>query len=149
MPAAEEAPANRSSASNPSVGEVVGPARTTRRVVFISTGTPKPATRSISPSAVRKLFTRALGEAARDDEPRPELARAGELEDRLDRLLAGSIYEGAGVHDNKVRLAGVLRSLVAARDQTADQLLRVDLILRTAERGDPEALVHLRSVPMP
>ena len=36
----------------------------------------------------RELFTRTLGEAPRDNEPRPGLSQAVELEDGLDRLLA-------------------------------------------------------------
>ena len=64
---------------------------------------------------VRKLFSRALGQTPRDDEPRPELALGVELEDRLDRLLARGIYEGAGVNDNKISIAGIFYALVAAR----------------------------------
>ena len=96
-----------------------------------------------------ELFTRALGEAPSDDEPRPGLSQAVELEDGLDRLLARGLDESARVHDDKVGLTRIPCRLIAAGGQATDQLLRVHLILRAPERRDPKALVHLRSVPMP
>ena len=97
----------------------------------------------------RELFARTLGEATCDDEPRPMLSQAVELEDSFDRLLAAASDEGAGVHNDKVGLARILCRLVATDGQAASQLFRVDFILRATERRDPKALVHLRSLPMP
>ena len=116
--------------------------------IFISTGTPNPATRSISAERGRELLARALCKAAGHDEPGPLFAQPVELENGLDRLLACSLDERAGVDDDKVGPSRIRRRLEPARCQAADQLLRVDVILRAAERRDPKALAHLRSLPM-
>ena len=80
----------------------------------------------------------ALGETAGDDEgARPaRLLDARELEDGIDRLLAGPVDEGAGVDDEALRRPGGVRELMAGLTEHALHELGVDLVLRTAEGGE-------------
>src|SRR5262249_61158604 len=86
----------------------------------------------------------ALGEAARDDE-RPAgalLLQLRELQDRLDRLLARAVDEGAGVDDEALRVLGPLGEREPGLGQHAEHQLGVDLVLRTAERRQMD--LHFR-----
>ena len=77
-----------------------------------------------------------LGEAAGDDEgaARAALLQFGQLEDRVDRLLAGAIDEGARVDDDALGVLGVLGERKSGLGQHAEHELGIDLILRAAER---------------
>ena len=90
-----------------------GPRRSTRRSVRVPsgrrprvTGTPKPATRSTSGRAAASSVTVALGQASRHHQPGAGAAGGGELEDGVDRLLAGGLDEGAGVDHHQVGVLG-------------------------------------------
>ena len=52
------------------------------------------------------LVAVALREAAGDDDPGPGLAPVGQREDRVDRLLAGLLDEGARVDDDDIGVGG-------------------------------------------
>ena len=84
----------------------------------------------------------ALGHAAGDDEPGAVATQLGEGEHGVDRLLPGRLDEGARVDDDEVGGAGVVSGLHPVGEQRADQLVRVDLVLRAAQRLDVEALGH-------
>ena len=83
-----------------------------------------------------------LGHAAGDDQARSVGALFVEREDRVDRLTAGVVDEGAGVDHDEVGERGVVGGLHAVREQRADQLVGVDVVLRAAERLDVEPLGH-------
>jgi hypothetical protein len=84
-----------------------------------------------------QLVAIALGEAAGDHEaPAPAIFFVlRHLEDGVDRLLLCLVDEGAGVHDEHVRVSGVARQLVAGIPSKAEHHLGVDEVLGTAE-GD-------------
>ncbi len=71
----------------------------------------------------RQLLAGALGEASGHDEPGAAASHGVQLQDRLDRLLASGLDERTGVHHDEVGIAGIVRPLVAAGGQPADQLL--------------------------
>src|SRR5207245_7530593 len=77
----------------------------------------------------------ALGEAARDDEGTagPPLLQLRELEDRVDRFLARTVDEGAGVDDEALGVFGALRERKPGLGQHAEHQLGVHLVLRAAE----------------
>ena len=89
-----------------------------------------------------ELRARPLGEAPGDDQAGALAAGVRQREDRVDRLLAGLLDEGAGVDDHEVGVGGVVDRLHAVGQQLADQLVGVDLVLRAAERLDEEAAAH-------
>src|SRR5207249_1983004 len=77
----------------------------------------------------------ALGEAAGDDE-RPAgaaLLEPGELEDRVDRLLARAVDERAGVDDEALGVLGPLCQRESGFGQHAEHQLGIDLVLRAAQ----------------
>src|SRR5580698_1590753 len=57
------------------------------------------------------------------------------MEDRLDRLLAGRLDEGTGVHDDELGLSGVRGTAVTLRIEVALELVGVHLVL-----GAPQGL---------
>ena len=77
----------------------------------------------------------ALGEAAGHDESAagPLLLQLRELENRVDRLLAGAVDEGAGVDDEAFGVFGPLHEWKPGLGQHAEHQLGVDLVLRAAE----------------
>src|SRR5262245_944830 len=78
----------------------------------------------------------ALGEAAGDDEraARAALLQLGQLEDRVDRLLAGAVDEGARVDDDALGVFWGGRERKPGLGQHAEHELGIDLVLRAAER---------------
>ena len=83
----------------------------------------------------------ALGQAAGDDQraDRAALLLVGQLEDRVDRLLARARDERAGVHDRDVRVGEVLGDRAARERELPEHDLGVDLVLRAAERPEEDA----------
>ena len=63
----------------------------------------------------RQLVAVALGQASRHHQARPLVAGGGELENGVDRFLAGRLDEGAGVHHHELGVVGRRRGLVARR----------------------------------
>ena len=83
----------------------------------------------------------ALGQAARDDQraQAAALLLVGQLEDRVDRLLARARDERAGVHDRDVRVGQILGDRAARERELPEHDLGVDLVLRAAERPEEDA----------
>src|SRR3989449_8872150 len=77
----------------------------------------------------------ALSEAARDDEraAAPRLLEPRQLEDRVHRLLARTVDEGARVDDEALGLLGLGREGEAGLGEHAEHQLGVDLVLGAAE----------------
>ena len=83
----------------------------------------------------------ALREAAGDDELlRPGLLVLRHLEDGVDALFLGGVDERAGVDDDDVGALGRVDQRVAGGLDLAEHQLGVDLVLRTAERHEVDAL---------
>jgi hypothetical protein len=83
-----------------------------------------------------------FGHAAGDDEAGTVAALPVECEDRVDRLASRVVDECAGVHDDQVGKGSVVGGLHAVREERADQLVGIDVVLRAAERLDVEPLGH-------
>ena len=62
-----------------------------------------------------------------------------QFEDDLHRLGPGLFDEGAGVDHDDIGLLGCLRQAVTGLEEHGDQLLRVDLVLGTSERAQPDS----------
>src|SRR5262249_21938778 len=79
----------------------------------------------------------ALGEAAGDDERATGalFLELRELQDGVDRLLAGAVDEGARVDDEALGVLGPLGERESGLGQHAEHQLGVDLVLGTAEGG--------------
>src|SRR5205085_11374189 len=79
-----------------------------------------------------------LGETAGDDQGAAATValQLRQLQDRVDRLLARAIDERARVDDHALGVFDSLDERMAGRGETAEHQLRIDLILRTAERGE-------------
>ncbi len=92
-----------------------------------------------------ELVAVPLGHAARDDQARAGTTRAGELQHRLDRLLPGRLDERARVYDHEVGLLGARGGHEAVGLEQTGELVRVDLVLRAAERLQPVAALGHRS----
>src|SRR5207247_6945731 len=77
----------------------------------------------------------ALSEAARDDEraAAPRLLEPRQLEDRVHRLLARTVDEGARVDDEALGLLGLGREGEPGLGEHAEHQLGVDLVLGAAE----------------
>ena len=90
-----------------------------------------------------QLVAVALGHAAGDDEAGTVAPALVERQHGVDRLLPGGLDEGARVDDDEVGVIGLVDRLQSVGEQRADQLVRVDLVLRTAQRLDVEALGHV------
>ena len=86
----------------------------------------------------------ALGEAAGDDQLGPDRLALGQGEHDVDRLAAGVLDEGARVDDHQVGALGRVGRHQAVGQHGACQLVRVHLVLRTAQRLDPEGTGHRR-----
>ena len=65
----------------------------------------------------------------------------GSLEDRIDRLLLGRFDEAAGVDDQCLGLAGILRQLVPAGLEQPHHDLAVNQVLRAAQANESD--LHL------
>src|SRR5207302_757089 len=63
----------------------------------------------------------------------PALLELGELEDRVDGLLARSIDEGAGVDDEALGVLGALGERKAGLGEHPEHQLGIHLVLRTAK----------------
>jgi len=90
----------------------------------------------------RQLGAIALGHAAGDHEPGAVATALGEGEHRVDRLLAGRLDERTRVDDDEIGGPGVVGGDHPVGQQRANELVRIDLVLRTAQRLDVEALGH-------
>ena len=92
----------------------------------------------------------ALREAAHDEEPfdAPGLLGRRRAQDHVDRLLLGVADEAAGVdhYHTGIRTVAVRRDGIARRSQLRHQVLRVDRILRAAERYDVDLLHPVRLI---
>ena len=89
-----------------------------------------------------QLVAVALGHAAGDHQAGAVATLVVEREDRVDRLATGLVDERAGVHHDEVGERGVVGRFHAVREQRADQLVGIDVVLRAAERLDVEPLGH-------
>ncbi len=87
---------------------------------------------------LQDLAAIALGEAAGDDQRAagPALLELGQRENRVHGFFARAIDEGARVDDEAFRLLGALDDRMAGGGETAEHQLGVDLVLRTAQRGE-------------
>ena len=94
-----------------------------------------------------QLVAVALGHAPGDHQAGAGRTPVGEVEDGVDRLLAGGLDEGAGVDHHQVGVLGALGRLVAVRRQGAGQLVRVDLVLRAAQGLQPVMPGHRDNLP--
>src|SRR4030095_2570441 len=73
--------------------------------------------------------------AGNDERPaRAVLLQLRQLEDRVDRFLAGAVDEGARVDDDALGVLGRRRERKAGLGQHAEHELGIDLVLRAAER---------------
>ena len=83
---------------------------------------------------VRDLVAVAFGHAAGDDQLGALTTLVAQAQDRVDRLLAGLVDEGARVDDDDVGLVGRIDRRQAVGSETTLELVGVDLVLRAAER---------------
>ena len=85
---------------------------------------------------------KALGEASGHDEPAraARLLVAGEVEDRVDRLLLRLVDKGAGVDHQHVGLGGIHHQSMPVAHEQALHHLAVDEVLRAAEREEVDPL---------
>ena len=88
---------------------------------------------------VAQLVAVALGHAAGHDQAGAVPAPVGEGQDGVDRLLAGRIDEGAGVHDDEVGRLRIGGGAVSLRGEAALQLVGVHLVLRAPQGLQPVA----------
>jgi hypothetical protein len=86
----------------------------------------------------------ALGQAPRDHQLGRRGLSVGQREDHVDRLLAGVLDEGAGVDDDQVGVVGRGGGNEPVGEHRPGQLVRVDLVLRTAQRLHPKGAGHPR-----
>ena len=89
---------------------------------------------------VADLAAVALGETAGDDETGAVLAAVGQRQDRVDRLLARRLDEGARVDDDDVGIGR--RGHEPIGQERAGELVGIDLVLRAAQCLHPEAPCH-------
>ena len=80
-----------------------------------------------------------LGHAPGHHQPRPGATALTQGEDRVDGLSASLLNEGAGVDDDEFGIGGVVDRGHPVREEGADELVGVDLVLRTAQCLDVEA----------
>ncbi len=95
-----------------------------------------------------QLVAVALGHASRDDQLGAIAATLAEGENRVDRLLAGLVDERTGVDHHEIGGGRIGRRPHAIGRQRADQLVAVDLVLRTPQRLDPVRSWHPPRVSM-
>ena len=113
------------------------------------TGTPNPATVSTSGSASASSLPYRSARQPVTTMRAPVFARGRQRQDRVDRLLASLLDERARVHHHEVGLVDGFRRLQAIREQRADELVGVDLVLRAAQGLDVEPLGHARKATGP
>ena len=94
-----------------------------------------------------QLIAVALGHATGHHQAGAGPAGVVEGENGVDGLLPRRLDEGAGIDHHQVGLLGRGSRLVAALAQGSGQLLRVDLVLRTAQRLQPVTLSHQDNLP--
>jgi hypothetical protein len=107
---------------------------------------PNPATWSTSGSA--SASSEPYRHAAGDDQATVSSSRFVERKDGVDRLLAGLADERTGVDDHEISGGSIVGCFHAVGDERADELVRVDVVLGTAERFDVEAL-HTSTLSLP
>ncbi|MEY2775900.1 MAG: hypothetical protein RL218_1125 [Actinomycetota bacterium] len=86
-----------------------------------------------------------LGHASRDDEAGTLFATLGECEHRVDRLAARLLDESTRIDDDEVSRSWVVGGDETVCEQGSDDLVGVDVVLRTAQRFDIEPLGHARN----
>jgi hypothetical protein len=82
-----------------------------------------------------QLVTIALGKTTCDHQPTtpPRLLELGHLQDGVDRLLLRLVDERAGVHDEHVGGAGVVRNLVTGSFGKTEHHLGIHEVLRAPQ----------------
>ncbi len=94
-----------------------------------------------------ELVAVAFGQTSRHHQARALVAGGSELENGVDRLLAGRLDEGAGVHHHELGVIRRRRGLVPVATQHPGQLVRVDLVLGTPQGFQPVSLGHQDNLP--
>ncbi len=94
-----------------------------------------------------ELVAVALGQTSRHHQAGALVACGGQLEDGVDRFLARRLDEGARVDHDQIGVVRRCGRLVAVAAQRAHELVRVDLVLRTAQGLQPVSLGHQDNLP--
>ncbi len=86
---------------------------------------------------VAQLLAVPLGHAAGDDQAGAGAAPVSQVQDGVDRLLAGRLNEGARVDHDEVGRLGIRGAAVSLRSEIALELVGIDLVLRAPQGLQP------------